>query len=141
MARRSINLNNKADRIMEWVFPTVIIALVPIAAQLFMTSAYRGSSIYSWRDLAENASPHGELIFIAATLVAESIGDIWRRQIPKHQKNVIASICLVFALSATFVFAQISSSSMYSSHISILSVYVFAFGCIACIFCKLAGRS
>ena len=52
MARRTINLSNKVDRIMEWVFPTVIIALVPIVAQLFMTSVYRGYSIYSWRDIA-----------------------------------------------------------------------------------------
>ncbi|MBW4462475.1 MAG: hypothetical protein KME47_19875 [Nodosilinea sp. WJT8-NPBG4] len=141
MTRRSINLNNKVDRIMEWVFPTVLIALVPVAARLLMVSAHRGYPIQSWLDLAENASPNGELVFISATLVAESIGDIWRRQIPKHQKNVIASMCLIFALASTFVFAQISSLNMYSSQISVLSVYVFTFGCLACMFCKLAGRS
>ena len=141
MTRRTINLSNKVDRIIEWVFPTVLIALVPIAARLIMVSVHRGYPIQSWPDLTENASPNGELIFISATLVAESIGDIWRRQIPKHQKNVIGTMCLVFALASIFAFAQISSLSMYSSQISVLSVYIFAFGCVACMFCKLAGRS
>lgn len=141
MARRAINLSSKLDRVIEWIFPTVTLALVPIAAQLFMVFVHRGYGFYDLRDLAENASRHGELIFISGTLVAESIGDIWRRQIPRHQKNIIASLCLLFAMAATFVFAQISLMEMSSSHISILSAYVFVFGCVACIFCKLAGRS
>ncbi|NEQ29611.1 MAG: hypothetical protein F6K04_01210 [Leptolyngbya sp. SIO4C5] len=141
MARRGINLSSKVDRIIEWLFPTVVLALVPIAAQLFMVSVHRGHGFYGWRDLAEHTSRHGELIFISGTLVAESIGDIWRRQIPRHQKNIIASLCLLFALAATFVFAQISLLGMSSSHISILSVHVAALGLAACVFCKLAGRS
>ena len=141
MARRGINLRSKVDRIIEWVFPTVLLSFVPIAAQLLIVSVTREHGFYGWRDLAEHASRHGELIFISGTLVAESIGDIWRRQIPRHQKNIIASLCLVFALAAIFAFAQISLLGMSPSHISILSVYVAALGLVACIFCKLAGRS
>ena len=141
MARRSINLSNKAERVWEWIFPSVVIALVPVLAQYILNFLSRGFNSYNSYDFLENVSPHGELLIVSVALVAESVSEMWRRQIPRWQKNSIGSLCIVFVILATYIFAGLPVTPTNTVDVSTLSVNMFVYGCIGCVVCKVAGRS
>lgn len=141
MARRTINLTAKADRIWKWIFPTVLIAIAPVFAQ-YLTSFFNSGVIsYTWQDLIANISPHGELLLVAVALVAESMSDIWRRQICSWQKDLIAGFSLVFVVAMSLIFSSLNPTPYNAVAISIQSVDWFIIGLGLCIACKLAGRS
>jgi hypothetical protein len=141
MARRAINLTAKADRIWKWIFPTVLIALAPVLAQYFIGLFNWGISSYSWQDLIVNISPRGELLIVAVALVAESVSDMWRRQICGWQKECIAASCIAFVVIASLIFSGLNPTPQNAIAISSQSVDFFMAGFCLCIFCKLAGRS
>jgi hypothetical protein len=141
MTRRTINLSNKADRIWKWIFPTVLIAIAPVFAQ-YLTSFFNwGIASYNWQDLIANISPHGELLLVAVALVAESMSDIWRRQICGWQKECIAGLCIAFVLAMSLLFSGLDPTPYNAVAISRLSVDWFIVGLGLCVACKLAGRS
>lgn len=141
MTRRTINLSNKADRIWKWIFPTVLIAIAPVFAQ-YLTSFFNwGIASYNWQDLIANISPHGELLLVAVALVAESMSDIWRRQICGWQKEGIAGLCIAFVLAMSLLFSGLDPTPYNAVAISRLSADWFIVGLSLCVACKLAGRS
>lgn len=141
MARRAINLNNKVERILKWIFPTVLIAIAPVFAQYLTRSFNWGITSYSQQDLIANISPHGELLLVAVALVAESMSDIWRRQICGWQKEIIAGFSMVFVVAMSLIFSGLNPTPYNSVAISSQSVNWFIVGLGLCITCKLAGRS
>lgn len=141
MARRSINFNSKAERVWQWVFPSLLVALAPVLAQYFISFFNLGVVDYSWLDLRAHISPHGELLIITVALVAESASEIWRRQITGWQKDFIGSLCMVFVIIATLTFAGLTSNPTNAITISSRSFEFFLIGISLCVLCKVAGRS
>ena len=141
MARRAINLSSKAERIWKWIFLTVPIALAPVLATYLLGLFNWGLMGYSLPDLIANISPHGELLIVAVALVAESVSDIWRRQICGWQKECIAGFCITFVVIVSLIFSGLNPSSSNTIAISTKSVEIFVIGFGLCVACKLAGRS
>ena len=141
MSRRSINLSNKTERVWEWMFPSVIIAIAPVVAQYFL-NLLRGEFIsYGSLSFIETISPHGELLIVAVALVAESISEMWRRQIPRWQRNSIGSLCIGFVIISTLIYSGLSITFTNPFTVSLLSFNMFSIGFLGCVFCKIAGRS
>ncbi len=141
MARRAINFTNKAERIWKWIFPTLLIAIAPVFAQYLTKSLNWGVTSYNQQDLIANISPHGELLLVAVALVAESMSDIWRRQICGWQKEIIAGFSVVFVMSMTYIFSGLDPTPYNAVAISSQSFNWFIIGLGLCISCKVAGRS
>lgn len=141
MARRSINLISKAERIWQWIFPTLVLAVAPLVAQYLLVFFNWGLTDYSFDDFAYNISPHGELLLIAVVLVAESVSETWRRQITGWQKDFIGTLCLGFIIIASVIFAGLTVTHNNATVISSHSFRFFLVGIILCITCKLVGRS
>lgn len=141
MTRRSINFNTKVERVWQWIFPTLSIAIAPVVAQYLLGLLHLGVISYSVEDFIAHISPHGELLIVAVALVAESASDIWRRQIAGWQKDVIGSLCFFFVLAVTLMFAGLTSTSINAVVISTFSSQLFIVGLALCIACKIAGRS
>ena len=141
MSRRSINLGSKIERVWEWIFPSVIIALVPVLAQYFVNLLNGEFISYRTLSFIETISPKGELMIVAVALVAESVGEIWRRQIPRRQKSLFGSLCISFVMFSTFIYSNVIESIADPYEVSYLSFHLFVFGFIGCVICKIAGRS
>lgn len=141
MARSTINLRSKLERVWGWIFPTLLIALTPIFAQCLLGILNWGRPSYSFLDFVANISPHGELLIIAVALVAEAVSEVWRRQIARWQKDFFGTLCIVFVLGVTFAFSGLDPTPTNAVTISSRSVDLFVFGVCLCIACKLAGRS
>ncbi|MEM0978754.1 MAG: hypothetical protein AAGH78_00635 [Cyanobacteria bacterium P01_H01_bin.58] len=138
MASKSINVGRKIERIWEWIFPTVVIALVPVLGQFILSLLNGEVDTSRYQGFEEIISPHGELLIVAVALVAESVSEIWKRQIPRWQKNVIGSFCIGFVILSTFIY---SGLSVTSTTVSSFSFEMFAWGFLLCVICKVAGRS
>jgi hypothetical protein len=138
---RPINLTSKAERIWKWIFVTVPIALSPVIATYLISLLNWGLTGHGWPDLIANISPHGELLIVAVALVAESVSDMWRRQICGWQKDGIAGCCITFVIIGSLIFSGLNPNPNNAIVISTTSVDVFMFGFGLCIACKLAGRS
>lgn len=141
MTRRSINFSSKVERVWKWLFPTVLIALAPVLAQYLLNLFNWGFTQYSFQDLVVNISPHGELLIIAVALVAESVSEMWRRQISGWQKDCIGTLCIFFVIIATFTFSGLNPAPSNAIAISSKSFDLFLIGLGLCITCKIAGRS
>ena len=141
MSRRSINLGNKLERIWEWVFPTLLISLTPVFAQYLLGLINWGQARYSFSDLLANISPHGELMIISVALVAEAVSEMWRRQIPRWQKDLVGTLCIMFVVIVTFTFSGLATTPYNAIAISSSSFELFLIGVGLCIACKIAGRS
>lgn len=141
MARKAIRLTSKVERVWAWLFPTVLVALAPVVAHCLIGLLNRGLVNYSFQNFVTQISPRGELLIVAVTLVAESMSDLWRRQITKWQKDLIGALCLAFVILATIVFASLPIIPLNVLYISNLSCVLFSLGLLLCVFCKIAGRS
>lgn len=141
MARQPINLNNKVQRLGDWIFPSVLIAISPVLAQFIVTAFQHGFEIYSVENLIAYISPKGELLLIAVALVADSMSEMLPRRIHKNHKNAIVALCWGFGIIATYVFASISTGFTQPLLVSTTSVEFFILGLLLCIWCKIAGRS
>lgn len=141
MSHRLINFEKKVGRVWEWIFPSVIIALVLVIGQCVLNLL--NGDLYNARyySLEEIISPHGELLIVAIALVAESLSEIWRRQISRWQKNYIASFCIGYVIVSTYIYSGLTITPVNSVQVSILSFNMFICGFILCVICKVAGRS
>jgi peptidoglycan/LPS O-acetylase OafA/YrhL len=119
----------------------VVIALVPVFAQYTLSALSQGLPTYSLPFVRAYISPNGELLIVAVALVAEAGSEMWRRQIPRWQKNLIGTACIGFVILATYVFSGIPTTLASPVHVSALSSNLFIFGFAVCITCKVAGRS
>lgn len=141
MVRRAVNYTNKVERIWKWIFPTVLIAVAPVISQYLSGLFNWGVTSYDWQDLVINISPHGELLLVAVALVAESISDVWRRQICGWQRDTVATLCIAFVMAVSLLYSSLDPTPYNEVAISIQSVNFFIVGLGLCAICKLAGRS
>lgn len=141
MARRSINLNSKIERVWQWCFPTLLVAVAPVVSQYIITVFDWGLTDHNLESIKFYASPNGELLLVATALVAESASEIWRRQISGWQKDILGTATIFFVITSTVFFSYLSSFNNSPLLASNMSCYFFAIGVSLCVVCKVTGRS
>lgn len=141
MTRRAVRLTSKVERVWAWIFPTVLVALAPVVAHYLIGLLSRGVTNHSFQDFVTQISPGGELLIVAATLLGESMSDLWRRQITRWQKDLIGAFCIAFVILTTFLFASLTIIPPNAVPVSSLSCTLFSLGFLVCISCKVAGKS
>lgn len=126
---------NLARSLSKWLFFSVALSLVPIAASILISSTRNGSGSL------ESGLKHGELLLITVSLCAAAVGDLigTSKDIPIRKIVSGGGALLILIVSAIYfadISAAISNGAQFdSSQLTKYSLYLFSSGIICSALC------